>query len=193
MKKTVFLFLFALLLLPLLPIAGCSKGSSEARDKVDEALRGIDAARPLLEDLLDLDGRFNSLGTRFPNVEDTIAEGKSMAEMALSELDELEGYYSRARGLLREAAEMEGAGKYGEYAALALEAVDKELEALQVNRGLLNAVWDMLDVLPLAEKEEQLSYYVEEIDRLTGEISDLMGEASAAAAAADRFREVHGL
>lgn len=193
MKKTTFFFLSVLLLLPLLTLAGCSKGSGEARDKVDEALRGIGAARPLLEDLLDLDGRFDSLGTRFANVEDTIAEGKSMAEVALSELDELEGYYSRARDLLREVVEMEEAGKYGEYAVLALDAVEKELEALKVNRDLLNAVWDMLDVLPRAEKEEQLSYYVEEIDRLTREVSDLMGEASAAAAEGDRFREAHGL
>lgn len=181
------------LLLAALPLCGCSHGSTEARDKVNEAVRIIEASRPLLEDLLDLDVRFNELGTRFTEVEATIAEGKSLAETAMLDVEELERRYSSARELLRESSSMEGAGKYGDYARLVLEAVEKELEALAVNRDLLNAVWDMLDVLPRAERQEQLAYYVEEIDRLTREVSDLMEEASQAAAAADVYREGNGL
>jgi peptidoglycan hydrolase CwlO-like protein len=174
-------------------VAGCLDGSADAEAKVDEALGLIEGSQPLLEDLLKLDNRFNTLGERFTSVEDTIAEGKSLAEMALLDIDELEARYTEARDLLNEVVAMQEAGDYGEYARLILAAVEKELEALAVNRQLLTSVWDMLDVLPMAERQEQLSYFVEEIDTLTAEVSTLMEEAASAAAEADQFREEHGL
>lgn len=173
--------------------SGCGGTGSEVKDKVEEAVRLISSSQPLLEDLLQLDQRLNTLGQRYPRLEDTLAEGKSLAEMALVEVEELESRYSRARDLLREAADMEGAEAYGEYARLIAEAVELELEALSLNRRLLTAVYDMLDVLPLAESSEQLSYYVEEIDRLTEEISRLFREGAEAAARADAYCREHGL
>ena len=173
--------------------AGCASGDSGSRAKVDEAVGLIGSSQTLLEDLLELDGRFNTLGTRFTDVEDTIAEGKSLAETAVIDVDELESRYTRARDLLREVADTEGSGAYAEYARLILVAVEKELEAMDRNRKLLATVWDMLDVLPLAQDQEQLSYYVQEIDRLTAEISGLMQEGAEAAGKADGYREERGL
>ena len=193
MKRSIICALTILFILAGLAPAGCGSGDSEAKAKVDEALELIGSSKSLLEDLLSLDERINDLGVRFTDVEDSIAEGKSLAEMALIDVDELEARYSEARDLLDEVANMEGAGDYAEYARLALVAVEKELEAITLNRQLLTDVWDMLDVLPLAESQEQLSFYVEEIDRLTGEITDLLQQGAEAAAAADRYYEEHGL
>jgi hypothetical protein len=180
-----------LLLVAAMALPGC--GNSEAKPRVDEAVGLVASAQPLLEDLLDLDQRLNTLGTRFSNVDDTIAEGKSLAEMALMDVDELEGRYAQAGDILREVADTDGAGDYAIYARLALVAVDAELEAMAVNRQLLTSVWDMLDLLPLAESTEQLSYYIEEIDRLTGEVSDLLQQGADAAAEADRYYREEGL
>jgi hypothetical protein len=113
--------------------------------------------------------------------------------MALVNVEELESRYSRARDLLREAADTEGADEYRDYALLALEAVEPVLEAVRLNRELLNAVHDMLDVIPMAESAEQLSYYVEEIGRLTEEISGLLRRGAEAAEAADAYSREHGL
>ncbi len=179
------------LLAAVLALAGCGGGGAKA--KVDEALGSVASTQALLEDLLDLDQRLNALGTRFTTVEDTIAEGKSLAEMALMDVDELEARYAQARDILREVAEDGKAGDYAAYARLALTAVEKELEALAVNRQLLSSVWDMLDVLPLAQSGEQLSYYVEEIDRLTKEVSDLLRQGADAAVEADRYYREKGL
>ena len=193
MKRKILYALTVCLLLPALCLAGCFGGGSEAKARVDEAIGLVESAQPLLEDLLDLDERINTLGTRFTDVEDSIAEGKSLAEMALIDVDELEQRYSQARDLLLEVEGMDGAGDYAEYARLALVAVDKELEAVSLNRSLLNSLWDMLDVLPLAESQEQLSFYTGEIERLTGEISGLLQEGIEAAAAADLYYREHGL
>ncbi len=182
------LFVAATLVAP----AGCG-GNAEAKAKVDRAIELVSSSQPLLEDLLGLDERLNELGTRFSNVEDTIAEGKSLAEMALIGVDELEARYGEARDILREVAAMQGAGDYAEYARLALKAVDIELEAVALNRELLNSVSDMMDVLPFAENQEQLSYYTEEIERLTAEISGLLRRGAEAAQKADRYYEEHGL
>ena len=105
----------------------------------------------------------------------------------------MESRYQEARTLLLDVTKMDGAGDYAAYALLALQAVDKELEALEINRQLLNTVSDMLDVLPHAEREEQLSYYVEEINRLTEETTLLMEEAAVVAAEADRYYQEHQL
>jgi hypothetical protein len=182
------LFVAAALTLP-----GCFGGDPEAKAKVDQAIGLIASSQPLMEDLLNLDRRFNTLGTRFSNVEDTIAEGKSLAEMALFNVEDLESRYRQARELLREVAGNEGGGDYAEYARIALAAVDVELEALAVNRRLLTAAWDMLDLLPLAESEEQLSYYTGEIDRLTREVSELFQRGAEKALEADRYYEEKGL
>ena len=192
MKATKALVIIAATLLMAVPaLPGC--GDSAARDKVSEAVGLIETSQTLLEDLVSLDKRLNILGTRSSDVDSTIAEGKSLAEMALLDVDELEARYTQARTLLQEVADMGGAGDYAGYARLALAAVETELEALVVNRQLLTAVWDMLDVLPLAESQEQLSYYIEEIDRLTGEVSDLLQRGAEAAQEADRYYREHGL
>jgi DNA repair exonuclease SbcCD ATPase subunit len=182
------------ILVPAMILAGClGGGSPEAKEKVDEAIGIIASSQILLEDLVNLNERFNTLGTRYSNVDDTLAEGKSLVEMALMDVSELETRYQEARDLLLDVTKMDGAGDYAAYALLALQAVDKELEALEVNRQLLNTVSDMLDVLPHAEREEQLSYYVEEINRLTEEITKLMEEAAVVAAEADRYYQEHRL
>lgn len=193
-KSRFSIIIIALVALSALFLAGClGGGSGAAKERVDEAIGIIEGSRQLLEDLLDLDGRFNTLGTRYSNVEDTIAEGKSLAEMALIDVDELEARYSNARDLFLEVVNMPDAGDYSEYARLALDAVEMELEAMALNRELLTAVSDMLDVLPLAQNEEQLSYYVGGIDRLTSEISTLLQGAAEAAAGADLYYREHGL
>jgi DNA repair exonuclease SbcCD ATPase subunit len=182
------------ILVPAMILAGClGGGSPEAKEKVDEAIGIIASSQILLEDLVNLNERFNTLGTRYSNVDDTLAEGKSLVEMALMDVSELETRYQEARDLLLDVTKMDGAGDYAAYALLALQAVDKELESLEVNRQLLNTVSDMLDVLPHAEREEQLSYYVEEINRLTEEITKLMEEAAVVAAEADRYYQEHRL
>ena len=182
------------ILVPAMILAGClGEGSPEAKEKVDEAIGIIASSQILLEDLVNLNERFNTLGTRYSNVDDTLAEGKSLVEMALMDVSELESRYQEARTLLLDVTKMDGAGDYAAYALLALQAVDKELEALEINRQLLNTVSDMLDVLPHAEREEQLTYYVEEINRLTEETTLLMEEAAVVAAEADRYYQEHRL
>ncbi|MBC7248360.1 MAG: hypothetical protein H5T73_11370 [Actinobacteria bacterium] len=182
---------YTAVLVVLLAATGCS-GGGDGRGKVDEAVSMISSSRPLLEDLLELVERFDTLGTRYSQVEETIAEGKSLAEMALVDVDELESRYTKAGDLLRQVMETEG-GKYAEYARLALEAVEIELEAFSRNRELLSTVTDMLDVLPMAESTEQLSFYVDEIDRLTDEIRDLLQKGSRAAEEADAYYRSAGL
>lgn len=191
-RRTALLLSAAAVVLLLVACTGCL-GPGEAECKVEEAVDTITNAQPLLQDLVELDSRLGSLGTRFTNIEDTVAEGKSLIEMVELDIDELEDRYTRARALLEEAASMEGSGDYARYAALVMEAVDRELEALALNRDLLTAVSDMLDVLPMAENKEQLSFYVEEIGRLAREVEETMSEASQAAAEADAFREEKGL
>jgi len=173
-------------------LPGCG-GNQEAKSRTDEAIEIVASAQPLLEDLINLDERLNSLGTRFTSVDDTITEGKSLADMALLDVDEIEARYQQARDIFLEVAAMEGAGSYAEYARLALVALNIELEALAVNRQLLTSVSDMLDVLPLAESQEQLSYYTQEIESLTIEISDLLQQGAEAAQQADRYYKEHGL
>lgn len=184
----VIMILAASLLVPV----GCG-GNQEAKSKVDQAIELIGSSQPLLEDLLGLDERLNDLGTRFTDVDDTIAEGKSLAEMALIGIAELETRYVQAREILQEVTGMQDAGEYAEYARLALKAVDIEMEAIAMNRELLTTVLDTMDVLPYAQNQEQLSYYTEEIERLTGEISDLLQRGAEAAQAADLYYEEHGL
>jgi hypothetical protein len=175
-------------------LPGCTGGASaEAKGKVKEAVIIIGGSQQILEDLVELDNRIDDLGTRFSKFEDTSAEGKSLVGMALIDVDELESRYSQARELLRSVTAMSDAGPYAEYSRLALEALEIELQALARNRELLTAVSDMFDVLPLAQNQEQLSYYVQEIDRLGEEVSRLFEEGAAAAAAADRYHEEHGL
>jgi len=181
-------------LMGLLVIAapGCGKTYPAAEDKVEEAIRIISSSRELLEDLLGLDERFNSLGQRYPAIADTLAEGRSLAEMALVNVEELESRYSRARDLLQEVVETGSGGECREYALLALQAVEPVLEAVRLNRELLEDVHDMLDVIPMAESAEQLSYYVEEIGRLTEEISGLLRRGAEAAERADEYSREHG-
>jgi hypothetical protein len=90
-----------------LAAAGCS-GGGDGKDKVDKAISMISSSRPLLEDLLELVERFDTLGTRYSQVEETIAEGKSLAEMALIDVDELESRYTKAGGRQRPGRESDG-------------------------------------------------------------------------------------
>ncbi len=192
--RTITITITALIALSMAVLAGCfGGGSAEAREKVNEAKTVIGGSQQILEDLLGLDGRFNTLGTRFSKVEDTITEGKSLADMALIDVDELQSRYAQASELLQAVIDMGNAGEYAEYARLALDAIDRELEALAANRELLTTVSDMLDVLPLAQNQQQLTYYVEEIGRLTEEVSRLLEEGAAAAAVADVYFVEHGL
>ncbi len=177
----------------LLALEGCLGSGDGVKGRVDKAVSLITSSRPLLEDLLELDERFDTLGTRYSVVEETIAEGKSLVEMALIDVNELESRYMQARDLLHEVLEAEDAGKYAEYARLILEAVYVEMEAFSRNRQLLDTVSDMLDVLPMAESTEQLSYYVEEIARLTNEISELLQQGSQEAKEADEYCKQAGL
>ncbi|MDY6794576.1 MAG: hypothetical protein SWK76_04745 [Actinomycetota bacterium] len=180
-------------LVPVLLLAGCLGAGGEAKAKADEAVDIIAAARPLMEDLINLDNRFNTLGTRYTSIDDTITEGKSLVDMALIDVDELESRYFQASGLLVEVADMGDVGDYATYAELALQALEESLQALRLNRELLNTVSDMLDVLPHAESEEQLSYYVDEIELLNQEITAELDAAAASAADADLYYEEHGL
>jgi len=173
-------------------IVGCF-GDGQAKDKVNQARDLIANSQPLLQDLTTLDARFNSLGTRFSKVEDTIAEGKSLASMAMIDVDELESRYSETRDLLNETININSAGDYADYSRLALQAVESKLQEIGLNRELLTAVSDMLDVLPMAQNEEQLSYYVERIDGLSKGISESSAQASQAAQAADAYFAEHGL
>jgi hypothetical protein len=192
--RAINILVAVLMALSMAVLPGCfGGGSGEARDSVDEAKIIIGESQPLIEDLLNLDNRINTLGTRFTKSEDTSTEGKSLAAMALIDVDELESRFSQARELLSSVTNMDNAGHYTEYARLALEAVEKELRALAANRELLTAVSDMFDVLPLAQNQEQLSYYINEIDRLTEEVSKLLGEGVEAAAAADAYFMEHDL
>lgn len=181
-------------LVALLPVAcGCGNTPPGAAEKVEEAVGLISSSRELLQDLLELDRRFNTLGQRYPNIEDTLAEGRSLAEMALVDVEELESRYSRARDLLYQVTEGGEGGEYREYALLTLEAVEPVLEAVRINCDLLNTVHDMLDVVPMAENEEQLSYYVEVIERMSGDINILLQEGAEAAERADAYAREHGL
>lgn len=172
---------------------GCGGVNPGVKEKVEEATALISSSRELLEDLLQLDQRFNTLGQRYPRIEDTLAEGKSLAQMAQVDVDELESRYSRARELLQEASESAEAGEYRQYALLALGAVEPVLEAVRLHRELLTAVHDILDLVPLAENAGQLSYYVEEIERMGGEITALLQRGAEAAQAADAYAREHGL
>lgn len=187
------LLLLAFLALVICAELGCGEGSPGVREKVEEATALISSSHELLEDLLQLDQRFNTLGQRYPRIEDTLVEGKSLAKMAQVDVDELESRYSRARELLQEVSESAEAGEYREYALLAMEAVVPVLEAVRLHRELLNAVHDMLDLVPLAENADQLSYYVEEIERMGGEITVLLQRGAEAADEADAYAREHGL
>jgi hypothetical protein len=168
-------------------LAGCFGGGGQAKKDVDQARDIIGGSQELVDDLSDLDARFNTLGTRFSKVEDTIAEGKSLAQMAMIDVDELDARYTQARDLLTGVIQMEDAGNYADYSKLALQAVQNKMDAIANNRDLLTAVSDMLDVLPMAQNEDQLSYYVQRIDQLSRNISDLDARAADAAAAADEY------
>ena len=172
---------------------GCGGGDREAKEKVDEALSVIASSSPLLDDLVSLDARLDDLGTRFTEVQDTVAEGKSLVAMALADIDELESRYIAARQLLQDAAQTGKGSEYAEYAGLALQALDTELEAFSTNRRLLEMVCEMLDVTGQAEKAEQLSYYMEEIERLSREVTELLRRGSELAEVADEFYRRHHL
>jgi hypothetical protein len=191
--KLFILGVISIVVFPPLALLGCSKGSSQAKDNVEDARILLGGSQELLQDLATLDARFNTLGTRFSKVEDTIAEGKSLADMAVLDVDELETRYSQARDLLNEVIAMDDAGDYAGYSQLALQAVDSKLQQIALNRELLTAVTDMLDVLPMAENQDQLSYYVDKIDELNKGISQQAAQAEDAAAAADSYYGEHNL
>lgn len=186
-------FLLTFLALVICVELGCREGCPEVREKVEKATALISSSRELLEDLFQMDQRFNTLGQRYPRIEDTLAEGKSLAKMAQVDVDELESRYSLARELLQEVSESAEAGEYRDYALLAIEAVVPVLEAVRLHRELLNAIHDMLDLVPLAENADQLTYYVEEIERMAGEITALLQRGAEAAEATDTYAREHGL
>ncbi len=174
-------------------LAGCGNEGGQARLMVDEGLQEMEEARPILQDLFDLNSKMAQLGERYNNLQDTVTEGMSLVRLVSEDLDRLEGLLVGAKGIFREAASTSGGGDYAAYAAMAEAAVQAQLEALQTNRGLVSNLADLLSLVELAESEEQLQYYVDELDRLARQLEQEFLEASRLAAEADAFYEEKNL
>ncbi len=184
---TAALIMASALTLPALLSAGCGKKGSEAsRRTVDEALAELERARPLLEDLAALNAKTNELGKRFTDQRDTVTEGMSLVDLINERIGELEIILSAARGLFENAASQDS-GDLGRYAGMAGEAVGAQLEALRANQRLVRTLAEMLSLVEVAESEEQLLYYVDELERLAEEQERLNDEAARLAAEADAF------
>lgn len=168
---------------------GCGDPGGRAESMVEEGLLEMEKARPLLQDLFELNSKIAQLGERFNNLQDTVSEGMSLVRLVSEDLDKLEGILLGARGIFSEAAsESDGSG-YSTYAAMAEAAVRAQLDALQTNRSLVSTLADLLSLVELADNEEQLQYYVDELDRLARQLEQEFVEASRLAAEADAFFE----
>jgi|GEM_PF-1023703 hypothetical protein len=180
-------FLTALAFLLALASSGCGgKGSEASRRTVDEALAELEKARPLLEDLAELNAKMNELGKRFTNQKDTVAEGMSLVDLINERIEELMVILRTAQGLFENVASSES-GDLQRYAEMAGEAVGAQLEALETNQRLVRTLAEMLSLVEVAESEEQLLYYVDELERLAGELERQNDRAAQLAAEADAF------
>jgi hypothetical protein len=176
----------ALVLLAL--AGGCGNSQKDqARQLVDEALRDMENASTVLADLYALNGKITGLGERFNNLEDTISEGKSLVRLVSEDIDKLEGDLVGVRGIFAEAAALENAGDYAAYAAMAEDAVQMQLNAMQTNRLLVSTLADLLSVVDKAENESQLQYYVDELERLSRQLDEEFTRAADLARQADAF------
>jgi signal transduction histidine kinase len=160
---------------------------------VDGGLQEMERARPVLQDLFDLNSKIARLGKRFNNLQDTVNEGRSLVRLVTEDIDKLEGFLLGARGIFGEVASMQDAGDYPAYAAMAEAAVQAQLDVIQTNRRLASTLADLLFVVEVAENEEQLRYYVDELDGLARQLEEEFSEASRLAAEADAFFEEKGL
>jgi hypothetical protein len=171
-----------------LALSGCGgSGKGPARDTVNQALAELERARPLLEDLRELNAKINDLGKRFTSTQDTISEGMSLVDLINGDISELEVVLGTARELFGRVAEMQEAGDYREYAELAGQAVEKQAAALQTNRELVRTLAELLSLVEVAESGDQLQYYVDELERLAGELERRNVEAARLAGEADSF------
>jgi hypothetical protein len=173
-------------------LAGCGSGGGQARQMVDEGLQEMEEARPILQDLRELNSKIPQLGERYNNLQDTMTEGMSLVRLVSEDLDRLEWLLLGAEGIFREAASM-SSGDYSTYAGLAEVAVQVQLEALHTNRDLVSTLADLLSLVGIADSTEQLQYYVEELDRLYDQLEQERLEVSRLAAEADAFYEERNL
>lgn len=179
------------LVLWVIPLS-CMGRSGLSLSLIQEAHELLAEAVPIRQDLEGLLAKLEGLGTRFPKAEDTLREGKSLVHLAEMDVIGLRERYGRAEELLVEAAQ-EGRGNLSQYAVLLREAVRLNLELLDLQAEYLRAVSDFLDVLPYAEDRSQLGYYLDALDRLSGEMADKSQAAASAAEGADSFRRENGL
>lgn len=168
-------------------VAGCGGGGGQARRLVDEGLRQMEEARPVSEDLFELNSKVARLGKRYNNLQDTVSEGMSLVRLISADLDRLEALLLAAEGIFREAASESGGGDYSTYAGQAVAALEAQFEALRTNRELVSSLAEMLSLVDLAENEGQLQHYVDEMDRLARRLEQEYLEASRLADQADAF------
>jgi chromosome segregation ATPase len=176
-------------------LVGCGAGNSikQAKQKIDDALFEIEIGRPILEDIHFLNNRIDQLGERWDNLNDTLAEGNSLVKLLTQDLDALQEHLERARAQFSEVASIQGAGDYPEYAKKAQEAVSMQLQALETNRELVRTLAELLSLLDLAQNEEQLQYFVDELGRLSSQLQEEFSEAARLAEEADTFHMEKGL
>lgn len=191
MKKMPWLLMTALIAaLALASLGGCeSSDQRQARQLVDEALTNMSEVAPVLADLSELNALIAQLGERFNNLQDTVSEGMSLVRLITDDINEAEGILVAAREMFTQVTALEGAGEYVTYASIAKDAVQAQLDALQTDRELVATLADLLSLVDVAESEEQLQYYANELDRLSIQLNEQFDRAAGLAAEADAFLE----
>ncbi len=170
-------------------LTSCWKTASEkkARQLVEDALYQMEGSREALEDLHELNEKISQLGERWKKLQDTIAEGLSLVGLVNVDIEVAQASLEKAYQYLQEVISLQGAGKYGEYARMAQDAVRRQLEALQTNRLLASTLADLLYLVEKAETKEQLQYYTDELTRLSQKLQEEYARAAEMASEADRF------
>ncbi len=191
MKKMPWLLTAALIAaLALASLGGCeSSDQRQARQLVDEALTNMSEVAPVLQDLSELNALIAQLGERFNNLQDTVSEGMSLVRLITDDLNEAEGILVAAREMFTQVTALEDAGEYVTYASMARDAVQAQLDAVQTDRELVATLADLLSLVDMAESEEQLQYYANELDRLSAQLNEQFNRAAGLAAEADAFLE----
>lgn len=191
MKKMPWLLTAALIAaLALASLGGCeSSDQRQARQLVGEALTNMSEVAPVLRDLGELNALIAQLGERFNNLQDTVSEGMSLVRLITDDLNEAEGILVAAREMFTQVTALEDAGDYVTYASMARDAVQAQLDAVQTDRELVATLADLLSLVDLAESEEQLQYYANELDRLSAQLNEQFNRAAGLAAEADAFLE----
>lgn len=192
MKKMSLLLMVALTVAMALTVlgGGCeSSDQRQARQLVDQALSQMNEIAPVLQDLSELNALISQLGERFNNLQDTVSEGMSLVRLITDDLNEAEGSLVAAREMFVQVTGLEDAGDYVVYASMARDAVQMQLDAIQTDRELVVTLADMLSLVDIAESEEQLQYYVNEMNRLSAQLNEQFSRAAELAAEADAFME----